>query len=130
MSSQSRKPETKKTTGASRREVLRGAAVAAGVLSFPYIIKAQEVKGANEKIRVASIGVGGKGGSDVDQVATAGGQIVALCDVDENTLNAKAKKFPNAKLYRDFRKMFDDMADQIDACTVSTPDHVHGIAAG
>jgi len=51
--------------------------------------------------------VNGKGASDVDQVAGAGGEVAALCDVDENSLNAKAKKFPNAKLFRDFRKMFD-----------------------
>jgi hypothetical protein len=117
--------------GSSRRDVLRvgAAAAAAGVIGFPYIVPAQ-VKGANEKIRVASCGVGGKGASDVDQAAGAGGEIVALCDVDANTLNGKAKKFPSAKLYRDFRKMLEEMDKSIDAVTVSTPDHNHGIIAG
>jgi hypothetical protein len=113
----------------SRRDMLRATAVAAaGTIAFPYIVSAQ-VRGANEKIRIASVGVGGKGDGDVDQAVAAGGEIVALCDVDENTLNNKAKKYPKAKLYRDFRKMFDEMDKSIDAATVSTPDHCHGLAA-
>jgi hypothetical protein len=115
--------------GTSRRDVLRASAfAAAGAIAFPYFVPAQ-VRGANERIRVASIGVGGKGGGDVDQVGYAGGELVALCDVDKGTLEGKAKKFPQAKLYRDFRRMLDEMDKSIDAVTVSTPDHVHGIAA-
>jgi len=104
------------------------ASVAGATFAGPYIIRAAEV--GTEKIRVASVGVSGKGASDVDQVAGAGGEVAALCDVDENLLNAKAKKFPNAKLFRDFRKMFDEIGKSIDAVTVSTPDHCHGIIAG
>jgi predicted dehydrogenase len=118
-------------TGASRRDFLRASAItAAATIAFPHIVSAQ-VRGANDKIRVACIGVGGKGDSDVDQVASRpGAEIVALCDVDENTLNRKAQKHPKAKLYRDFRKMLEEMDKSIDAVTVSTPDHIHGIAAG
>src|SRR4051794_730176 len=114
MSSEVR-PNKNTAAGATRRDVLRASAVAASTLAFPHIVKAQEVKGtaANEKIRVACIGVSGKGDSDSDQAAQAGGELVALCDVDENNLNKKAKKFPNAKLYRDFRKMFEEMGDKI-----------------
>jgi hypothetical protein len=104
------------------------ASVAGATFAGPYIIRAADV--GTEKIRVASVGVNGKGASDVDQVAGAGGEVAALCDVDENSLNAKAKKFPNAKLFRDFRKMFDEIGKSIDAVTVSTPDHCHGIIAG
>jgi len=104
------------------------ASVAGATFAGPYIVRAADV--TTEKIRVASVGVNGKGASDVDQVAGAGGEVAALCDVDENSLNAKAKKFPNAKLYRDFRKMFDEMGKSIEAVTVSTPDHCHGIVAG
>jgi hypothetical protein len=119
-----------KSNTPSRRSLLRnGTLAAASAIAFPYIVPSH-VRGANEKIRVASIGVGGKGGSDVDQAAEAGGEIVALCDVDSNTLNSKAKKFPNAKLFKDFRKMLEEMDKSIDAVTVSTPDHLHGFAAG
>jgi len=114
----------------SRRAVLRASAVAAtAAIAFPYIVPSS-ARGANEKIRVACVGVGGKGGGDTDQAAAVGGEIVAVCDVDDAQTGAKAKKYPGAKVYRDFRKMFQEMADGIDAVTVSTPDHLHGIIAG
>ena len=114
-------------TGATRRDFLRNSTVAAAAatIGFPYINKAL---GANDKIRVACIGVGGKGGSDTDSAAGNGGEIVALCDVDEGTLNKMGEKFPSAKKYKDFRKMFAEMEKSIDAVTISTPDHIHGIA--
>jgi predicted dehydrogenase len=82
----------------------------------------------NGKVRIACIGVGGKGGGDTDQAGEFG-QIVALCDIDEGALNGKAGKFPDAKKFTDFRKLFDDMAKEFDAVTVSTPDHTHAPAA-
>jgi predicted dehydrogenase len=54
---------------------------------------------------------------------------VAICDVDENTLNTGEKRFPKAKRYTDFRKLLDEMGKSIDAVTVSTPDHTHAPAA-
>src|SRR4051794_40192899 len=82
-------------TGASRREfVAGGAAAAIAAMSFPHILPAQ-ARGANERPRVASIGVGGKGGSDVEHAA-AHADIVGLCDVDEKTLNQKKNQFPKA----------------------------------
>jgi predicted dehydrogenase len=85
-------------------------------------------KSSNERLNIACIGVGGKGSSDTDQAANHG-TIVALCDIDDKPLNAKAQKFPKAKKYNDFRKMFDEMAKDIDAVTVSTPDHTHAPAS-
>jgi predicted dehydrogenase len=112
----------------TRREFLKYASVAtgAGLLPFPYV---GNVLGANDKINIACIGVGGKGSSDCDDSARCGGNIAALCDVDTNTLEGKAKKYPNAKKFKDFRKMFEEMGNSIDAVTVSTPDHCHGVAA-
>jgi predicted dehydrogenase len=87
-----------------------------------------ESKAANEKLNFACIGVGGKGSSDVDGVARLG-NIVALCDVDDHSLEGKARNFPNAAKYNDFRKMFDEMGSKIDAVTVSTADHAHAPAS-
>lgn len=113
----------------SRRRFMYGVATVAGAtFAGPYIVRAADV--GKEKIRVASVGVSGKGDSDSSQAAEAGGEMMALCDVDQNNLDKKAKQFPNAKLYRDFRKMFDEMGKSIDAVTVSIPDHNHGIVAG
>ncbi len=113
----------------SRRRFMHGLATVAGA-SFvgPAILRAAEVN--VEKIRIASVGCGGKGGSDVDQASQAGAEIVGLCDVDSNTLAGKAKKFPNAKTFADFRKMLAELDKSIDAVTVSTPDHLHGLIAG
>ena len=110
----------------SRRDFLRVSAVTAAAMTFPYVGK---VLGANDKVNVACIGVGGKGDSDTDDSARCGGNIVALCDVDENSLSKKAQKFPDAKQYRDFRKMLGEMDKSIDAVTVSIPDHCHAVAS-
>ena len=85
---------------------------------------------ANDRLRLASIGVGGMGASDLGSLSSHSHvQVVALCDVDQNNLAEAAKKHPDAKQYSDFRKMFDEMADGIDAVSVSTPDHTHAAAA-
>ncbi len=122
----------------SRRDFIKSTSLlaSAAAISAPYFLRAQ---GANERINIACIGVGGKGDSDSSSVFGLGGNIVALCDIDSNTLNGKHKSFQNragkenrtydAKLYRDWRKMFDEVGKSIDAVTVSIPDHGHGVAA-
>ncbi len=116
----------------TRRQFLRRTSMAAGAatLSFPFVGR---VLGANGRINVACIGVGGKGDSDSTDASNCGGNIVAICDVDQNTLGSKAKqfsgKFPQLKKYNDYRKMLEEMGKDIDAVTVSTPDHHHGVAA-
>jgi hypothetical protein len=119
--------KTKKSTQLSRREFIRTSTLAgASILAFPYV---GNVLGANDRINVASIGTGGKGDSDINNCARCGANIVALCDVDENTLNHKAQSYSKAKKFRDFRKMLDQYGKEFDAVTVSIPDHNHGIAA-
>jgi hypothetical protein len=128
-----KKPITTKaiTSTFTRRQFLRRTSVAVGAatFSFPYVGR---VLGANDRVNVACIGVGGKGDSDSSD-ASQFGQIVAICDVDQNTLDKKAKqfseKFPGVKQFRDYRKMLEQMDKDIDAVTVSTPDHNHGPAA-
>src|SRR5687767_2729425 len=121
----------------NRRDFIKSSSLALGAfaMSAPYFARGQN---ANSKIRVACIGVGGKGGSDSKHAYDAGGEIVALCDVDSNNLNAKNKQFRDsaakdsrvydARLYSDWRKMFDEIGKSIDAVTISTPDHHHGVA--
>jgi hypothetical protein len=121
----------------NRRDFLKSTSllVGAAAVSAPSLLRAQ---GANERINVACIGVGGKGDSDSSSAFSLGGNIVALCDIDSNTLNgknsalkdraAKENRTYDAKLFRDWRKMFDELGKSIDAVTISTPDHVHGVA--
>jgi predicted dehydrogenase len=82
----------------------------------------------SEKIRFAGIGIGGKGSSDIDQAGNLG-TVVAICDIDEKQLGEKAKRFGSAEQFHDYRKMFDKLAKEIDAVTVSTPDHTHAPAS-
>src|ERR1043166_9213596 len=124
----SMKPSSIKTSPVSRREFLRRTSLAAttAALTFPYVGR---VLGANERINLGCIGVGGKGDGDSSHTAACGGNIVAICDVDQNSLDKKGKQFPQAKRFNDYRKLLDEMGNDIDAVTVSTPDHNHGVAA-
>ena len=81
----------------------------------------------NEKLNVAGIGVGGKGAHDI--LSYRRENIVAMCDVDIERSGEAFYRVPEAKPYRDYRKMFDEMADEIDMVTVATPDHSHAPAA-
>jgi hypothetical protein len=110
----------------SRRNFIRVGVAGAAALSFPFVGR---VLGANDRINVGCIGVAGKGDSDTDDTARCGGNLAALCDVDERHLEAKGKKYPNAKRFRDFREMLTQMDKSIDAVTVSIPDHCHGVAS-
>jgi predicted dehydrogenase len=86
-------------------------------------------KSPNQKLNMAAIGAGGKGTSDIQQCAALGENVVALCDADWRQAGGNFRRFENAKQYKDFRVMLDEMGDQIDACTISTPDHFHAVAA-
>jgi len=112
---------------ASRRRFL-ASSVATG-LSLPFW--ARSVHAAETgRVRLASVGVGGMGGSDLASLSShAKVDIVALCDVDSQRLAAAGKKHPQAKLFSDYRVMLQDMHDSIDAVQVSTPDHTHAPAA-
>jgi predicted dehydrogenase len=112
----------------TRRSFLRGSAGVAGALAFPMVVSSR-VFGANDRVNVACIGVGGKGEVDVNGASVAGGNIAFLCDVDESRAAGTMKKFPSARHYKDFRRMLEKEGKDIDAVTVSTPDHVHAPAA-
>jgi hypothetical protein len=103
-----------------------GLGLGSALFAGPAIVRGQNL---NSKIRLAGIGVGGKGASDLAGAAACGVEIVGLCDVDENFLNATAANYPGAAKFRDFRKMLEQMDKEIDAVTISTPDHVHGVAS-
>ncbi len=77
----------------------------------------------SDKLNIAGIGVGGMGRTNLKNMATE--NIVALCDVDWNYAAKTFNDFPNAKRYYDWRKMFDEMGNSIDAVMISTPDHTH-----
>lgn len=114
------------STRISRRDMLRTTAVAAGVWTTYGRLGFTQSKSPNEKLNIAAIGVGGRGGDDVNGVAHE--NLVALCDVDELRGKANFEKFPQAKRYKDFRRMLDEMHAQIDAVVIGSPDHTHAPA--
>jgi predicted dehydrogenase len=115
-------------THKNRREFLAESALAGLGFWVAGGLATADGKSPNEKLNIACIGVGGKGSSDVDHCGQLA-NIVALCDIDDNMLDRKAKRFPQAKRYQDYRKMLEEMDKQIDAVTVSTPDHTHAPAS-
>ncbi|MDO4570254.1 MAG: Gfo/Idh/MocA family oxidoreductase [Planctomycetia bacterium] len=110
-----------------RRNFLKTSAVAGAGVMIMSDLMAQE--SPNEKVNFAAIGIGGKGGSDSADAARFG-NMVAVCDTNRNQLKGGEKRFPGAKLYEDYRKMFDEIGSSIDAVTVSTTDHMHAVIAG
>jgi predicted dehydrogenase len=112
-----------------RRRFLKSTALTGVGVFVAGTAAAEDSKSPNERIRFACIGVGGKGSSDSGD-AKQFGDVVAICDVDDNTLEkAASKSFPSAAKYNDFRKLLDEVGKNIDAVTVSTPDHVHAPAS-
>ncbi|MHC4118018.1 MAG: Gfo/Idh/MocA family protein [Planctomycetota bacterium] len=115
-------------SGMSRRDFMGAAAAAAAFTVVPrHVLGGRGRVAPSEKLNIACIGVGGMGASDVRQMGTE--NIVALCDVDYKHAAKTFERHPSAKKYRDFRKMLDKEAGNIDGVTVSTPDHIHAVAA-
>src|SRR5688572_24952774 len=111
-----------------RRQFLGGTAI--GTLGFTFlprhVLGLAGAQSPNEKLNIAAIGCGGQGSGDINNVASE--NIVALCDVDWRHATGTFRKFPNAKRYKDFRKMFDE-ENNFDGVIVATPDHVHAFAS-
>jgi predicted dehydrogenase len=111
--------------GVSRRVFLMGMGLAAAGCSTALRPTRRGIS-PNEKLNIATIGVGGKGWQDLN--GCSGENIVALCDVDDVQMARAAQAFPKARRYRDFRVMLEKQKD-IDAVTVSIPDHMHALPA-
>src|SRR5436190_2509208 len=112
----------------NRREFLRTAGAGAMALgALPA--KAWGGLSPNERVNLAGIGVGSRGGSDVEEISGEGGNIVALCDIDHKYAAGCFGKFPSAKKFKDYRVMLDQMGKDVDGVIIGTPDHTHAIIA-
>jgi predicted dehydrogenase len=119
-----------KTTPFTRRRFIHTSAVVGSGLLLPATFARAAAKprrvSPNEKLNIAAVGAGGQAATDINGCAAE--NIVALCDVDQQRLEERGAKFPKARLFRDYRQMLEEMKE-IDAVTVSTPDHHHAHAA-
>ena len=113
---------------APRRDFLKtAAAAAAGLTILPrHVLGGPGRQAPSDRLHVAGIGVGGMGAVNLANMETEA--IVALCDVDEAYAAPTFKKYPAARVYKDFRVMLDKQKD-IDAVVVATPDHTHAVIA-
>ncbi len=106
-----------------RRSFLQSSMLAgAATIAAPSILHGMDL---NEKLNIAIIGAGGQGGVNTRLVASE--NIVALCDVNGNNLDAAAQKYPKAQKYKDFRKLYEHAKD-FDAVVVSVCEHAHAFA--
>jgi predicted dehydrogenase len=124
------KESENKKSGLSRRDFLgRAAAISAGFTIVPSsVVSGMGKKLPSETLNIAGVGVGGRGAS-VLRAMKETENIVALCDVDWRYSQGVFDEYPDAKKYWDWRVMFDEMGDDIDAVVVATADHSHAIVA-
>ncbi|MBR4788351.1 MAG: Gfo/Idh/MocA family oxidoreductase, partial [Bacteroidales bacterium] len=124
----------------SRREFLKKSGMAAAALAVlpdalldaagkpvPAAGALKAPKAATDKLNILGVGIGGRGSSDLREMETE--NIIGLCDVDWKYAGHVFDRYPKAKRFNDYRKMFDKMLDKADAVMVATADHTHAIIA-
>ncbi|MHA7941550.1 Gfo/Idh/MocA family protein [Formosa sp. 3Alg 14/1] len=108
-----------------RRHFIRNTALASLLMQLPTSAMSLGF-GDGKRLRTAHVGVGNMGAADLEAISSHElVDVVALCDVDTNALDAAKKLHPNAKLYSDYRVLLKEMGEDVDAVIVSTPDHTH-----
>ena len=113
----------------TRREFVGRSALALGAVTIVprHVLGGTGYTAPSDKLNIACVGAGGKGESDIQALSTE--NLVAFCDVDDERAAATYMVYPKVKRYKDFRKMLEEMDSDIDAITVSVPDHSHAIVA-
>lgn len=114
----------------SRRQFLKsGAAAALAMTVVPNTVlgKSYGHTSPSDKLNILGVGIGGRGSADLDELKSQ--NIIGLCDVDWKYADHVFKRFPNAKKFNDYRRMYDAMLKDADAVMVATADHTHAIVA-
>ena len=130
MSKSSRATRDRRIT---RRDFVGGAVAAAGVITgAPALLRGRNL---NDKLDIAFIACGGRGLTNINELTITPGRtpapaadhpddnVVVLCDVDQNALDAASQRFPKAKTFTDLRKVF-DRPNEFDAVVVLSPDRL------
>ncbi len=120
--------DNKEQNGRSRREFLKTSSLAvAGFMIVPrHVLGGKGFIAPSDRLTIASIGVGGKGQSDIANFFKSGkADIAYLCDVDDARASKTVANFPKAKYYKDWRQLLDKESKNFDAVSISVPDHNH-----
>ena len=120
----------KKNMNLSRRNFIRNTAITGtGFFIVPRHVLGRGFIAPSDKLNIAGIGAGGKGESDLLEFSKSPYvNIVAMCDVDDREAAKSRKRFEKANYYHDFREMLAKEKNNIDACSISTPDNTHAVA--
>ena len=128
-----------------RRQFIKTSAASAGLFSIvpSYVLGQNGNTAPSSKLNIAGVGVGGMGSANLSALCKPlskrseegawpdpnSQNIVALCDVDWDYAKKTFEEYPEAKQFKDYRHMLDDMGDKIDAVMIATPDHTHACIA-
>jgi predicted dehydrogenase len=126
------KTEEQNEKGAvSRRDFVKTGALGLGAaMIVPRHVLGRGYVPPSDKLNIAAIGAGGKATYNIAQAWNNGSEnIVALCDVDDRQAKEMRGKFAKAAYYKDFRVMLEKEKNNIDAVIITTPDHLHALAA-
>jgi hypothetical protein len=111
-----------------RSFIKKSAAAGAAFTIVPSFVLGGNHVPPSDTLYIGSIGVGGRGGRLVNELfATGKVKFVAFCDVDDVRASASYLAHPKVKKYKDFRKIYDNHLNDIDAISVATPDHTHAV---
>ena len=111
----------------TRRRTLRNAALAAAPFILPGKVHADP---PSKKLAHAAIGITGQAASDIDALVGSGRlEVVAIAEVDRSRHDEAKRRFPQARIYQDWRELFRSEGDRIDSVNVTVPDHVHALVA-
>jgi predicted dehydrogenase len=114
-----------------RRKFIKNTVAASAVFSIvPSFVLGKNHVPPSDTLYMAGFGIGGRGGGVIRELTdTKKVKFIALCDVDDRQIAGSTKLYPQAKLYKDFRKVYDKHLKEIDAIMVATPDHTHATIA-
>nr|MCU0449540.1 Gfo/Idh/MocA family oxidoreductase [Bernardetiaceae bacterium] len=115
----------------TRRDFVKGAAASAAAFTIVprHVLGGPGFIPPSDKLNIAGVGVGGRGQSVLKGAyANGANNIVALCDVDDERAAKTYAEYPNAKRFKDYRKMI-EIAKEYDGVMICTPDHTHAMIA-
>ncbi|MFC2089477.1 Gfo/Idh/MocA family protein, partial [Bacteroidota bacterium] len=118
-----------KKLSSSRRDFIKHTGImTAGITIVPsHVVSGLGHKAPSDKLNIVGVGIGGKGHPNLMAMNTE--NIIGLCDVDWKYAQGCFDEFPKAKKFWDWRKMFEELGDSMDAVMVATADHTHAIIA-
>ena len=120
-----------KQNGFTRRTFFGGAAATAAAFSIvpSHVLGGKNGTAPSDKFHFAQVGVGGRGGANLQGTLNAGGILVGMADVDSKRAEGAFRRHRNVPNFQDYREMLEKLGDKIDGLVVSTPDHTHAVQA-